>query len=413
MENKNYIVVTSSESCVRWLNEFADDLGNLMYIDTLDIERIAQLADASDISAILVHLQSQDSRQRGPANDSGTKALRQELSLIEGLVSSNPGMPVLALSERGDEDLLLAVMRAGARDFIKIGTRGSEVTANIKRHSVRGISMGAAKEDATGKITAIISARPGTDAPILASHLAIAMQRQVPTLLLDLGIPHADTMMIMGLSAKYTFIDTIRNLRRLDETLIQTGFGKHKSGLTVLSMPEEPAMDAQFTSADIYMMLRTMRRFFPQIIINLGGVARIDFLMLLLSGADNTVILAEQSVPSCKKNFELIQALRESKLKMQNVGLVVDRYLPSLLPDAESIAQSFGVRLFGVLPPSGMARLATMNSGISMFEQSPKDPYLQNVVMLANDLIDGQSKKSAATDNWLNRMISRIGITRA
>ena len=172
-------------------------------------------------------------------------------------------------------------------------------------------------------------------------------------------------------------------------------------------------MDAQFTSADIYMMLRTLRRFFPQIIINLGGVARIDFLMLLLSSADNTVILAEQSVPSCKKNFELIQALRESKLKMQNVGLVVDRYLPSLLPDAESIAQSFGVHLFGILPPSGMARLATMNSGISMFEQSPKDPYLQNVVVLANELVGGRDKKPAADHGLLNRFISRLGITRA
>ena len=408
MENRNYIVVTSSENCVRWLNEFGDDLGNLMYIDTLDIERIAQLADASDISAILVHLQSQDTRSRAPANESSTKGLRQELSLIEGLVASSPGMPVLALAERADEDLLLAVMRAGARDFIKIGTRGSEVTANIKRHTLRGMSVSMAKEEAAGKITAIISARPGTDAPILASHLAIAMQRQVPTLLLDLGIPHADTMMIMGLSAKYTCIDTIRNLRRLDETLIETGFGKHKSGLTVLSMPEEPTMDAQFTSADIYMMLRTMRRFFPQIIINLGGVPRIDFLMLLLSGADNTVILAEQSVPSCKKNFELIQALRESKLKMQNVGLVVDRYLPSLLPDAESIAQSFGVQLFGVLPPSGMARLATMNSGISMFEQSPKDPYLQNVIKLSNDLIDGQSGNSATPPGLLSRFMSKL-----
>ena len=77
MENKNYIVVTNSENCVRWLNEFGDDLGNLMYIDALDIERIAQLADASDVSAILVHLQSQDPRQRAMGGDNEKKALRQ------------------------------------------------------------------------------------------------------------------------------------------------------------------------------------------------------------------------------------------------------------------------------------------------------------------------------------------------
>ena len=55
MENKNYIVVTSSESCARWLNEFGDDLGNLMYIDTLDIERDQEFFLNNEDSGAMEH----------------------------------------------------------------------------------------------------------------------------------------------------------------------------------------------------------------------------------------------------------------------------------------------------------------------------------------------------------------------
>lgn len=372
-EDRNtYIAITKTPECQRWLGLALSDIGEVVPADSPSIERVLQLSDAVGASGVFVQMSLPD--------------FRQEISLIEGLLAAKPFLPVLVVADAPDQNLLLAAMRVGARDFISIGTRASEVVALVKRIVPKDASMLASAADSGGRITAVITARPGSDAPMLALHLALAMQESEPTLLLDLGVPHGDAMLYLGLTASYSFIDAVRSLRRIDSTLIQTGFGRHKSGLSVLSMPEEPWSGAQFTSADVYVLLRTLRRHFSQIVINLGGVARSDFLTLLLANVDRIVMMLEQSVPSCRQNLQLLKYLNEEKISMEHAGLVVDRYLQRMPPDAQSIAQSFGIPLLATLAPSGMARLATMNSGESMFELSPGDPYTLSVRKLAQQL---------------------------
>jgi len=307
-----------------------------------------------------------------------------------------------------NQDMLLASMRVGARDFITIGTRASDVLAVVKRLAPKNTNASPAGASSGGRITAVLSARPGSDAPMLAMHLALAIQETKPTLLLDLGVPHGDISLFLGLDASYNFIDAVRSLRRIDSTLIQTGFGSHKSGLSILSMPDEPWSSGQFTSADVYVLLRTLREHFSHIVINMGGMARSEFLMLLLKNVDQLVMLIEQSVPSCRQNLQLLKYLRDEKIDLKQAGLVVDRYLTQMPPDAESIAQSFGLPLLGTLPPSGMTRLATMNSGESMFELSPGDAYAVGVRQLARTITGHSGQVSRSGHSWWHQFKSAL-----
>lgn len=393
-DRNTYIAITKTPECQRWLGLALSDVGEVVPADSPSIERVLQLSDVVGASGVFVQMSLPD--------------FRQEISLIEGLLAAKPFLPVLVVADAPDQNLLLAAMRVGARDFIGIGTRASEVVALVKRIVPKDASMLASAADSGGRITAVITARPGSDAPMLALHLALAMQESEPTLLLDLGVPHGDAMLYLGLTASYSFIDAVRSLRRIDSTLIQTGFGRHKSGLSVLSMPEEPWSGAQFTSADVYVLLRTLRRHFSQIVINLGGVARSDFLTLLLANVDRIVMMLEQSVPSCRQNLQLLKYLNEEKISMEHAGLVVDRYLQCMPPDAQSIAQSFGIPLLATLAPSGMARLATMNSGESMFELSPGDPYTLSVRKLAQQLSGVANSGNGRQAGLLQRLKAAI-----
>ncbi|GBG15883.1 pilus assembly protein CpaE [Novimethylophilus kurashikiensis] len=298
-ERNSYILVSQQPECKTWLTQALDDHGELIPVDAPSIERVVQLADAIGAAGIFVQMTLAD--------------YRQEAMLIEGLIAAKPMLPVLVVAEAVEQELLLAAMRVGARDFIKIGTRPSEVVATLRRLVPKDAGALNGSTEAGGRMTAIVSARPGADAPTLALHLALALQESGPTLLLDLGVPHGDTMLYLGLTASYNFIDAVRSLHRIDATLIDTGFGKHKSGLAVLSMPEEPWTGAQFTSADVYILLRKLRQHFAHIVVNLGGVARSEFLTLLVGNADNILMLIEQSVPSCRQNLQLLTFLREEK----------------------------------------------------------------------------------------------------
>jgi pilus assembly protein CpaE len=393
-ERNCFIAITNSQECLQWLGQSLRDEGDLIPADSPTTERVVQLADAIGASIIFVQLNPAD--------------YRQEALLIEGIIAAKPYLPVIVVADSFDQNLLLTVIRLGARNFIKSGSRASEVVAEVKRLIPRDGSLQASQNDQNGKITSVISARPGSDSPMLALHLALAIQETEPTLLLDLGVPHGDAMLYLGLTSSYSFIDAIRSLRRIDSTLIQTGFGRHKSGLTVLSMPEDSWTGAQFTAADVCVLLRSLRRHFSRIVLNLGGMVDSDFLLLLLANVDQIVLLVEQSVPSCRQNMQLVKHLREEKVSLANTGVVVDRYLSKMPPDAESIAQSFGLPLLSTLSSSGMARLATMNSGESMFELSANDPYSISVRKLAEKLMDGQAGPAEKAPGMLHKLISAL-----
>lgn len=388
----SFVVVTDSETQLGWLRDVLSEDGEVVQSDP-SIERVRQLLDLTGSQVVFVGL--------SPSN------LRQMAAFIEDLVTFKTMLLVIAVADGVDNDLLLSAIRAGAREFITTGTRRNEVMRLLQRLQNRApVAQHASPQ--RGKVTSLISARPGSDSPMLALHLALALQEEADeeVLLLDLGTPAADTLIYLGINAPYTFIDAVRSLRRLDSTLIDSAFAKHDSGLKLLALPEDHTGMGEVTSADIYVLIGVLRQYFSHIIVNLGGVPYSDFLHLLVGNSETTLLVLEQSVPSCKQNMQLIRKIAEGQIDMSTVRLVVDRYLPSMPPDAESLARGLDVTLLTTLPSSGMARLKMMNSAESLFQCAPRDPYTQAVRKMARRIHEGELNRDAEKprDSWWSRL---------
>ncbi|MTI63507.1 hypothetical protein [Methylophaga sp.] len=393
-QKSSYVVVPSDDNQLHWLQEVLSDEGEVVKADFNSIERVRQLLDLTGAQVVFVGITEQN--------------LRQQAAFIEDLVTFKTMLLVIAVAAEANNDLVLSAIRAGARDFVTTGTRHNEVMRLVHRLQHR-TPVAHRSENKRGQVTSLISARPGADSPMLALHLALSIQtesQEAKVLLLDLGTPAADTLTYLGITPAYSFLDAVQSLRRLDSTLIDSAFAKHESGLKLLALPEEHSGMGELTSADIYVLLGVLRQYFSHIIINLGGVPYSDFLHLLVSNSDTTLALLEQSVPSCKQNMQLIRKLSQAQLDMNSVKLVVDRYLPNLPPDAENLARGLNISLLTTLPSSGMARLKMMNSGESLFECAPRDPYTLAVRKMARKLAD--TEQTALADKPRRSMLRRL-----
>lgn len=369
------LLISDNKGVTQWLESALRDEGEVVAADSTDLARVLQLIDAISARIVFVEL--------------SLSHASRDAAFMEGLTAAKPMLAVVAMSEQPDRQTVLTALRAGARDFISPDMRPGEVLSLVRRALNRDPVDQRAGSTAEGQMTAVISARPGADAPMFALHLALGLQELSPKdeiLLLDLGVPYADSLHYLGMAATYTFVDAIRSLRRLDDNLINSAFARHESGLRVLTMPEESLEPGQFTTADLYVLLSALRRHFKHIVLNVGGVPASEFLFVLVGRSDRVLMLAEQSVPSCKQNRTLLQRLRDHKVPVNNAQLVVDRYLPSIPPNADTIAKGFGVPLLATLPSSGMARLTMMNSGESLFQAAPRDPYTLAVRKVASTL---------------------------
>jgi pilus assembly protein CpaE len=400
MDQRNhFLLVSDRKEVAQWLEGALHDEGEVISADSSSLERVLQLIDAIGARVVFCEM--------GVGSDA------RDASFMEGLTAAKPLLPVVAMAETPDRQTVLTALRAGARDFVSPDMRPSELISLIRRVISREHGDLRAGMVAECDMTAVASARPGADAPMFALHLALALQETAPKddiLLLDLGVPAADSLHYLGLEPTYSFVDAIRSLRRLDDTLINTAFSRHDSGLRILAMPDETLDAGRFTTADLYVLLGALKRHFKHIVVNLGGVPATEFLFVLLGKSDRTLLLVEQSVPSCKQNRTLLQKLRDNKVPFGSVSLVVDRYLPSVPPNADTIAKGFGIPLLSTLPSSGMARLTMMNSGESLFKSAPRDPYTTTVRKIAAGLQrqQGGAREVRLEPSWLESLTSKL-----
>lgn len=369
-----FVLITENESTTRRLYESIGNEWDLLVSDPSSLERILQLIDSVGAYLAIVHIP-----------DYNPSAY---MELLEELHAAKPMMPVLVLAESRDPDLVLSVMRSGASDLVTLESPREEVRERLQHIMQKSARHSELRDRPRGKIISIASARPDADSAILCLHLGLALRKLNPnakTLLLDLGVPEADTLSFLDLNASYSFLDAVRSIRRFDETLIETAFAKHESGLTLLAMAEDSTAE-DITANDIVVLLNILRSYFQYVVVNLSGLPKSQFLQLTASHADNLFLLCEQSVPSCRSNKKLNDFLHEN-MPGSSVELIIDRYMEEQEPNADDIAERLGLPLRIALPSSGLVRLYMKNSGRTLFEFAPQDKYTQAIEQLAKSLL--------------------------
>ncbi|WKJ90981.1 hypothetical protein QZJ86_02315 [Methylomonas montana] len=382
-----FVLITDNESVTRRLNDSIGDEGDLLIAEPSSLERILQIIDSVSAMLAIIHI---------PVGNHAS-----HLDLIEELHASKPLLPLLVFTESWDSDMVLEIMRSGACDLITKESSRDEIRDRLRRIMKKTAHYATIRDKPRGKIIGIVSARPDADSAILCLHLGLALRQHSPeskTLLLDLGIPEADSLSFLDLQASYSFVDAVRSIRRFDETLIETAFAKHHSGLALLAMAEESTAD-DITANDVIVLLNILRSYFQYVVVNLSGLPKSQFLQLTTVHADQLFLLCEQTVPSCRSNKKLMDFLLKNQPDCP-IELIVDRYLDKQEPSGAEIAERLGLPLRTILPSSGLARLYMKNSGRTLFEFAPQDKYAQAIEQFAKSLLG--LKPLAERRSWLS-----------
>lgn len=391
--SRTLIAATYQDEHVDWLNRVVGADCEIVGSDPDSTDRLFQIIEATSADMVFVSLSSKDILRRA--------------GLIEHLLERYPRLAIVAVSDESDQRLLLSAMRAGAKDFIEVGVDEAEAREVVERLLERS-TAGAGTHDSA--LSCVFSARPDDDGAFFAMHLATALQRRVEgrVLLCDIGQCVGDAALFMGMFPSYTFVDALHSVRRFDETLIETAFSRHESGLYLLALPDDPDEREPVAANDVGMLLGILRGFFSHIVLNIGAHDDFEVVRTVVARADSTVVLLEPTVPSCRSNRAAIDRLREQGVVLRNAGLVVDRCLRRNPTSPEEIAAGLGLPLWATLPTSESSRLRVKNNGASLYDLNARDAYLAPVDRLAGQLASGGSiadlKKAKAGGGLLGRV---------
>jgi pilus assembly protein CpaE len=397
-----FIAVTESEAHVRWLEESLGPLAEAVIADDLAPERIAQLADAASGSVVFIRVNHAD--------------LRSRTELIKTLLARKPHIGVIAIGDEEDKDVILAAIRAGARDFVRVGDDRREALAAFQRVFDSAPAAQSPAAAPAGKQIALLCSRPDIAASSFAVHLSLRMvevaRRDEKVLMIDLGVPTADSLLYLDVEPSYTFVDAVRSVRRFDQTLIETAFSRDRTGLALLPLLDDPGQIRDVNANDMLALFSILKSHFAHTILYLGGLRSPDFLIQALAQADQVLLLADQSVANCSAARRLLDDLKEMNYPVGDIRLVLERYTEKLEPHGEKVAELLGLPLAATLPPNGFDIVRAMNGATNLFELAPESPYVRGMQRLVDGLLgrrheEPPASRTAAALARLRRIVRR------
>lgn len=319
-------------------------------------------------------------------------------AMMEQLLERLPDVAVAAVGREPHPDVVLQAMRAGARDFWVMHRDDAALPQSAARLLRRSQSAPAAtKAEGQGRVFALVSSHPLDGIGFTAAHLALAFQNlerretepRRRTLLLDCASPAGAAAIFLNLTVGYTVLDALGDVYRCDQTLIDTAFVRHSSGLYVLSLPEDllgaPKLDPEMLGR----LIGILRGLFSDIVLGIDGHAGREVLSEVLPRVDRVVWLADQSILRSRQSKHLLRALNLQGVSLPGIGLLVDAYQKRLGLEPEHLAELLEIPLLGTLTGDPAARIQSMNTGDPMFKLFPKDPFVADINELARVLRSG------------------------
>ncbi|HEY0973479.1 MAG TPA: hypothetical protein VGE57_03205 [Solimonas sp.] len=336
--------------------------------------------------------------------------LDMRLSMMERLAERMPEMPVAGLGADSNPDIVLAAMRAGARDFFVLRRDEGDVAALLSKLLRRSAPATRAQQK-QGQMFGVFSSHPHDSIAFVAQHLALALAENLPksepVLLLDVATPSGAGAIFLNINQAYSVLDAINDVYRCDQTLVDTAFAKHASGLYLLSLPEDLVGRPSINFDEFLKLLQVLRSLFSCVVVAFDGHMPLEGLAGIVTQCERSLLLSDQSIIKSRHSKYLLRALRLEDCPLDRTALVVDNYRRRIGLEPDNLAEILDLPLLGVLAASnGNGRVQAMNAGEALFTIAPKDPFCVDMRRMAAALLSGQSKVQAASQGVLSRWLS-------
>lgn len=386
------------------------DAGTATYVFVCaDPARVAWMTDALAGEGVVVPLRSGMGIEerigmlspQAVLIDFGAGAADDATALLQRLRQDWPALPVAAAGLATDPAATLGALRAGVDDFIDLAGAPSDAQATLRALMQR---RAATQRSVRGGTLALLGARAGVGTTTLAASLALVLQEQLGdagtpprtaaaaqrrgVALLDLGLPARDGLLYLDTPSEFSFVDGVRNLRRIDPTLLQTALAHHDSGVALLPLPASLTQVREISHADSAQLIRRLADFFDLQVADLGGFSSVDFIAQTAREAERVWVVCDQSIGAIVSTAALLKDLKAKGVDLKDFALVVNKFDSHVELSAREIAARLELPLAHVVPARAAALNAAASRGEMLVRTARSDAYTQAVVAMARSLRD-------------------------
>ena len=287
------------------------------------------------------------------------------LEAIELLHQELPTVAAFAIGNMSQAQLIVSAMRAGAREFIERPPTTTDLLEAFVRLSTT--QRRTKKEGPRGKVFTVVNAKGGSGATTVAVNLALALQAAHGNVALADIAPLGHASLHLNLKAPFTVADAIRNLHRMDSSLLESFMTRHSGGLQLLAGANIPVATEPST-AELARLFDMMVSHFRYVVVDASS--RVDAGTRLVGNLSETVLLvAHADVASLWSAARVVQFMGETNGR-ERVKLVLNRFrkIPGFHEtDAETAS---GASLLWRIPNQYFAVSSAIDRGVPLMQQN-------------------------------------------
>lgn len=295
----------------------------------------------------------------------GRADMSSALSTIERLRTTHPTVGIFVVALEATPDLILSSMRAGANEFVTWPSPPETFQEAVSRVAARRESSAPPRQQAT--TLAFLGAKGGAGTTTMAVNCAVELARLTrrPTIVVDLKPGLGEVSLFLGVRSRYSLLDALDNLHRLDTAFLRELVAKHKSGVEILAGSDQFDRPGAGDSGGVEEIFQLLGREYEYVIIDAGAQIT-PCTVPALYAADTIALVANPDVPSVRNAQRLLDRIRQLGACGDRVRVLLNRAAePYPIPPAQ-IESALGHPIYHRFPSDYRTVSSALNSGVPL-----------------------------------------------
>ena len=287
------------------------------------------------------------------------------MSAIERIRLAAPHAAIVNVALDSQPDLILQSMRAGANEFFTWPV--NEPTFHEMLRRVAGRRQAAPSQRPTATTLTFIGAKGGAGTTTVAVNCAVELARlsKRPTVIVDLKAGLGEVSLFLGVRSRYSLLDAMDNLHRLDAEFLRELVAKHKSGLEILAGSDQFDRPSSTDVTAIDEVFRLLTRQYEYIVIDAGSQVN-PCSIAAMYAADSICLVANPDVPSVRNAQRLLDKVQQLGIAAERVRVLLNRAAePYPIPPSQ-IETALGHPIAQMFPSDYRTVSAALNSGVPL-----------------------------------------------
>lgn len=284
----------------------------------------------------------------------GVELLRQEL----------PEAAVMVIGTLNQPQVIVASMRAGAREFLERPTTTADLLEAFVRLS--RLQRTPPREESRAKVFTVLNAKGGSGATTVAVNLALALQAAHGNVaLVDVASLGHDALHL-NLKSSFTISDALRNLHRLDRSLLGSFMTRHSGGLQLLAGNNIPQIVEPSTAefAGLFDMLASQFRY-----VVADASSRLDATVRLVCNLSRTVLMVATADLAGIWSASRIQGYLGDAGGKDKFQLVLNRFRKNPSFRENDVEAATGLRILWKIPNQYFVVSTAIDRGVPVVGQ--------------------------------------------